>query len=93
MKSAKNLNNHEKERSLATRYGNYLNKNFGMEELRKSSKKLHPKPKSNTKASTQMVSNLTNHTKPSDKKSISIMLNQKQKGTSKVTPLEEKSPG
>lgn len=31
MKSAKNLNNHEKEKSLATRYGNYLNKNFGME--------------------------------------------------------------
>lgn len=90
MKSAKNLA--EKERSLAVRYGDYLNKNFGMDDLKKSDKKPRvSKRKSNTKQ--QTVTAFDNYfTRPTEKKSLPIMLSGKTKLTSKEPSLQQRQP-
>jgi hypothetical protein len=52
MKSSKNLISQEKEKSQASRYGDYLNRNFGVTDLKRSDKKGNSiKKKSKSKVS------------------------------------------
>jgi hypothetical protein len=80
MKSSKNFSSQEK--SLACKYGEYLNKNFGLTDLKRSFKKTksvkrhsHTKPSQNNLFLTS--DNLAG--KLNEKKSLPVMLSHKAK--------------
>jgi len=73
------------------RYGDYLNKNFGMTELKKSDKKPRSiKRKSNSKQQTTPFDNY--FTKLTEKKSLPVMLSSKPKLPAKELNMQQRQP-
>jgi hypothetical protein len=76
---------------LASRYGDYLNKNFGMTDLKRSDKKTRSiKRKSKSKVNQQFTAYNNYFTRITEKKSLPVMIANKPKLFPKELPVTDK---